>query len=138
MPGQSGTYVIDAAATFSAAILLGVEPRMKFGSQDEHEVNRDGVKKWSASVAVTFAPANGMPATSDILTITITQDANPGESVSPGTAVTLEGLRVGISAPEIRTRKDSDQARVSGGKAYLSAAAIRPVVQGFQRKSEAA
>jgi hypothetical protein len=140
MPG-TGSFLVDPA-TFSTVILLAVEPRLVFGSNTgEHEMTKgpNPTPKWTASVAVTF-PANGaMPGGSDILGVTIASATNPGESVAPGTQVILEQLRMGISSPEIRTRKDSDQARVSGGKPFFSAVAVKPAVQqSWSKKSDAA
>jgi hypothetical protein len=128
MPGNS-TYVIDAAQTFSTVILMGCVPRTKFQS-DEVDTTADGTPKWTAGLAVTYHAVNGMPAQSDVINVTIAAAANPADGISPGSPVTLDGLRVGISPVE----KRGD--RIVGGKPWHSATAVRTL--GFRQSKDAA
>ena len=99
-----------------------------FGQPGTQERTRDNVPKWTAGVAVSYHPdpAGGMTPSAEVLNITIVSDQDPGASCPPGTPVGFDGLRIGISVPEQRERKDGAGTRVVGGKAFYSAAAIHP------------
>lgn len=126
---MAGTYMIDSQATFQAAILMATGPRVKYGSNGEQDITMNGERKWSAEVAVTFAAEAGRAPVSEVISVLLVGQ-DPGQVVQPGTPVAFDGLRVGVSSPEKR-----DNGRVSGGKAWFSASAIRPA---HGRKSEAA
>lgn len=117
-----GTFAVDAAATFKNAVLVNSGPKPKFGgSPGEQETNAAGVRKWIVQVAVTFTPTTpGLPEISELIAVTITDHANPGEGLAPGTAIVLDGLRVGINPPE-RT----DKGGIKGGKLWYTATGLR-------------
>jgi hypothetical protein len=117
----SGTLVIDTAATFTTAFLMASSSKDKFGSPGQQEYAKDGTPKWLCNVAVTFAAVGQMPPQSDILTITVTCPRDPGLDIDPGSPVSFEGLRVGVSDPEKR-----DNGSIRGGRQWFQASGIRP------------
>ncbi len=116
-----GLITVSQPETFSAApIAMAVGPRLKFGT-DEQDVNRDGERKWSVQVAVSYAPEFGMKAVAEVIEVTITGD---DPAIDPGTPVEFNRLRVGVSAPEQRDNGRGGN-RVVGGKLYWMAAGVR-------------
>lgn len=128
----TGTFVIDPAATFSNCVLMGTAPKEKFGSPGVQDTSAEGVPKWIAQVAVTFAPNGSLAPVSDVLTVTVTTPANPADGMQLPAAVIFEGLRTGTQAPEKR-----DNGSVRGGRPWFSATALRPAFAS-RGKSDAA
>jgi hypothetical protein len=121
MPGM---LTVDVRSTFAAMIVMSVAEKMKFGTEVP-EVNAAGERKYTAELAVTYLAENGMRPVSEVISATITGgDHQAILSIPPGTPVTLDKLRCGVSAPEKR-----DDGRVRGGRLWFSAAGIRPVRQ---------
>jgi hypothetical protein len=115
-----GTIVVDQQATFSTApLVMSVGPRNKFGT-DVQDITRNGEKKWSVQVAVSYLAENGMRAQAEVIEVTIVGD-NPGNVVQPGMPVQFDRLRTGVSAPE-----KTDEGRVRGGRLYWMADGVRP------------
>lgn len=116
-----GTISVAQQDTFSVPpIALAVVPRLKFGST-EQDISRDGEKKWTVQVAVTYVSEYGMKPVAEVIEVTVTGE-DPSEVITPGTPVEFNRLRVGVSAPEKR-----DNGRVVGGKLWWTAAGVRPV-----------
>lgn len=117
------TFIVDPA-TFASAIMMSSAPRLKFQT-DQQEVTTNGEKKWTASVAVSYVvDPNGIQSPAEVLNISVAGE-DPGVSCPPGTSVTFEQLRVGVSGVEQRERKDGSGMRVVGGKMFASAKAIK-------------
>lgn len=128
-----GTYQIDGRATFAAMLLMSSGPRMEFGTQAQ-AVTANGEKKWEAQLAVTFVAEPGRRPQSEVITVGLVGGAeDPCRSIAPGTAVELDGFKVGVSAPEKR-----DNGRVTGGKAWFQASAVRPATAAKFGKSDQA
>ena len=119
----TGTYAVDTNRTFSTVILMGSGPRLKFGTQ-EQEVSANGERKWSIESAVTFHPTSpNMRPVSEVISVVVTgPPSDPAASIPPGSAIELDGFRVGISPPEQR-----DNGRIAGGRPWYQASGIRPV-----------
>lgn len=129
-------YVIDTGATFATSpLLMSAMPKIKYGSA-EQDVSASGERKWEIQLAVTFHPSGpGMRPVSEVISVTITgPPTNPGEHIQPGTAIDLEGFRVGWSAPET-----AGNGRVRGGKPWYQATGLRSsLASGRAHKAEAA
>jgi len=118
-----GTFVVDVAATFTSAMLVSSMPKEKFGAQGQQETNAGGVPKWTVEAAVTFTPTiPGMKPLSELISVTITDHAAPGQGLNPGTPIVFDGFRVGLNPPEVRDSK------LRGGRLYYSAAGFRSLV----------
>ena len=125
-----GIITVSQQDTFTAPpIVMSVGPRMKFGSDTEQEVTRDGERKWTVQAAVSYAPEFGMKAVAEVIEVTITGE-DPSASVAPGTPVEFNRLRCGVSAPEQRQRQDGSGSRVVGGRLYWMAAGVRSAANG--------
>jgi hypothetical protein len=138
MPGSA---VIDTQATYASMISMGVIPREVFGSPGVQERTKNtNLPKWTAGIAVSYHPdpVTGMTSPAEVLNVTIASADDPGVTCPPGTSVVPDGLRIGISAPEQRERKDGSGTRVTGGKPFYSAAAIKPAQQSWNKKDNAA
>lgn len=133
-----GTLIVDSS-TFTSAISMGALPREVYGQPGVQERTKDtNLPKWTVGVAVSYAPdIYGMTAPSEVLNISVIAADDPGSACPPGTPVTFDTLRVGVSVPEQRERKDGNGTRVTGGKMFYSAAAIKPV-PAWSKKSDAA
>ena len=139
---MSGTLVVNAEATFASAISMGVIPREVFGQAGVQERTKgdNPLLKWTLGLAVSYRPdpVTGMTSPAEVLNITIVSAEDPGRSCPPGTPVVVDGLRVGISAPEQRERKDGNGTRVTGGKPFYSAVAVKPAPGQFNRQPDKA
>jgi hypothetical protein len=116
-----GTCTIDTARTFAALVAMGSGPRTKFGSA-EQDTTDDGRLKWTVNVAATWLAEPGRRPVSDVIDITVIAPTDPASSLTVPCAVEIEGLRMGVSAPQAR-----DGGRVSGGRPWWTADAIRVV-----------
>lgn len=127
-----GTLIVDQAS-FSTAIVMATSPKTVFGAGNVQDKNAAGVLKWTANVAVTFAPdGTGIAPGSEVINVTIASNEDPGVSCPPGTTVAFDQLRAGTTPPEVR-----EGGRVRGGRLWFSAAGIKPA-QWSGRKDNAA
>lgn len=125
MPG--GTVVIDQQETFAAApIAMSAGPKLEFGSDTQQAVTRDGEKRWQVICAVQYRPDGKMPGGAEVITVSITGGEDPGLTITPGTPVEFNKLRMGVSGVSAEERKDGRGTRVSGGKPFWGAAGVRP------------
>lgn len=121
MPGM---ITVDQHQTFaSPPLVMSVGPRMKFGT-DQQDITRNGERKWSCQVAVSYFPDYGMRAVAEVIEVGLT-GSDPSTTIQAGIPVQFDRLRVGVSAPEQRQRDDGGS-RVVGGKLYWQADAVRP------------
>lgn len=133
-----GTFIVSPE-TFASAIVMATTPKLKYQTEDQ-EVNAAGERKWYAQVAVSYQPdANLIISPAEVLSVSIAGE-DPGITCPPGTQVTFDQLRAGVSGVEQRERKDGNGTRVVGGKLFYSAKALKPAQSwsGSGRKSEAA
>jgi hypothetical protein len=116
-----GTIVVDQQSTFaSPPFVMSVGPRLKFNST-EQDISRDGQRKWSCQVAVSYHAENGMRAQAEVIEVTIAGE-DPSAIVQPGMPVQFDRLRVGFSTPEM----NSESGRIRGGKPFWQADGVRP------------
>ncbi len=75
----------------------GQRPKLKFGST-EQDVSARGERKWDLQAAVTYVAEAGMKAVSEVISVTVTGPAtDPCASITPGTAIVFDKMRVGFS-----------------------------------------
>jgi hypothetical protein len=128
-----GTFAIKAEHTFATALLMSCAPRIEFGGTAQDRT-ATGLPKWSAEVAVTFLAEPGAArVTSEVISVTIAAEQDPAAGIAPGTVITFDDLRLGISAPEAR-----DNGRVRGGRPWFQAGGIRPAASANGRPLAAA
>lgn len=117
-----GTVHVDIRQTFTTILLMSISEKMKFGTEVP-EVSAQGEAKYTAELAVTYRPENGMKPVSEVITATLTGgDRTAILSLPPGSVVEVTGLRCGVSAPEKR-----DDGRLRGGRLYWMISGIRQV-----------
>src|SRR5260370_3828551 len=98
----AGTLTIDTSVTFQAVLLMASGPKLKFGST-EQDISARGERKWDVQAAVTYFAEPGMKAVSEVISVTVTGPAtDPCASITPGTPIVFDKMRVGFSAPEAR------------------------------------
>ena len=115
-----GTIHIDQAATFSGPpIALMAVVKTKFGT-DQPEISKDGERKYSVHVAVTYRPEYGMAPQSEVLQVTVTGGPDLTSSLQPSSPVEFDDLRCGFSAAEARP-----DGRIRGGKPFFMATAVK-------------
>ncbi len=132
-----GTLIVHPD-TYTSAIVMATAPKEKFGETGVQEITKNGEKKWTAQVAVGYAADQyGITSPAEVLNVGIVGE-DPGITCPPGTPVTFDGLRAGVSSPEQRERKDGNGMRVVGGRLFYSAKAIKPAQQAWNKKSDAA
>jgi hypothetical protein len=131
---MSGTFAVDAAATFTYVMFVNSMPKLKYGAATPtQETNAAGVPKWAVDLTVTFTPTlPGMAPESEVLTVTITDSVQPGQGLNPGAPVQLEGLRIGHNPPELTENK-----KIRGGKLWYNATGLKPLgaAQSSRRES---
>lgn len=127
------TVTVDLPATFASFMLLSVAPKTVFGS-DQLDIAKTGEKKYVLEVAATPVPDGGLAGRSEVLSITVTGgDEGVMLAIQPGTPVTLEKLRMGISPVE-RTEKG-----IRGGRPWFQGTGLKAVgASSFRSKSDAA
>jgi hypothetical protein len=116
-----GTFTIDTNRTFALLMLMSTAPKTEYQTTTQ-ATSKDGRPKWEVQLAATWLAEPGMRPISEVISITITSDKNPGDGVPAGSPVHVEGLRVGVSSPEKTERG------IRGGKAWYSADALRPAM----------
>jgi hypothetical protein len=117
MPGM---ITVDQQSTFATPpLVMSVGPRLKFGT-DQQDITRNGERKWSVQVAVSYFPDYGMRAVAEVIEVGLTGD-DPSHAVQPGMPVQFDRLRVGATSPE-----KTDEGRVRGGRLFWQADAVRP------------
>ena len=113
--------VINTQQSYSLMLLTSVAEKMTFGTTTP-ELSPNGERKYTIEVAVSEIPPAGMRVTSSILAITLTGgDHNQIMSLTPGTPVSFESLRCGVSSPEQR----QDGKGIRGGKLFYSGTGLR-------------
>lgn len=119
MPG--GMITIDARNTYAAAIFMGASQKMIFGSDNEPDIAKDGQRKYSADVAVTYLQEPGIQrkAVSEVISVSV-MGADPAATIPAGSPVEFDRLRCGVSAAE-----RNDRGGVRGGRLYFMADGIR-------------
>lgn len=117
---MAGTFVIDVPNTFATVIFMSCVPKADYKT-GVVETDRNNVPKWTVEAAVTFHPMPGMRPTSEVITITIASPNDPGQGTMPGQPVQIDGMRVGISAPE-----RNDKGGIRGGRPWYQASGLRP------------
>jgi hypothetical protein len=128
-----GTFAIDAAATFSAAILMSSSPKYRFGTEVQ-DASAAGLPKWTVEAAVTFVVEPGMRPVSEVIAMTVTAPTDPAQGIGQGSPIVFDGFRVGMSPPE-----KNDRGGIRGGKLWFQAAGVRPASSGGNRaRSDAA
>jgi hypothetical protein len=118
MPG--GMIMCDPKNSFAAAIFMGATQKMIFGSDNEPDIAKDGQRKYSSDVAVTYLAEGGRKPFSEVLSVS-TMGTDPSATITPGQPVEFDRLRVGVSAAS-----RNERGGVSGGRMYFMADAIRP------------
>jgi len=115
--------VVDFEKTFGTGIFLGVDPKMTREdkadpkSQQVQARDKDGVPKWTATVAVRYKNFENVK--TENLTITINNRQKPYEAMPIGQTVAIDGLEMGIM------KQDK-----GGFSIFFSAANIRPLQTG--------
>ncbi len=128
-----GFISVDSKNTFQSAIFLSAAAKTIFGT-DTPDVSKTGERKYSADIAVTYVTEPGRKPVSEVISISL-MGADPSAVIQPGTQVEFDGLRAGVSTPEKREGSN----RVSGGRLFFMASALRPLHgQRVQGKGEAA
>ena len=117
------TYKVDQAATFSTVVLLSVEPKPIFGS-DEQDRTSDGVPKWEVQAAAGFHQFGKI--TNEILKIGINSHRNPGEGIAPYSPVELVDLEIGVM-PKSRKNRDSGDEEMVGVTVWARCSEIRAI-----------
>jgi len=111
---------VSQQETFSTPpLVMSAGPKLKFGS-DQQDITRNGERKWSVQVAVSYFADYGMRPQAEVIEIGLTGE-DPTAAIQPGMPVQFDRLRCGVSAPE-----KTDEGRVRGGRLYWQADKVRP------------
>lgn len=121
MPGM---VTVSQQETFSTPpLVMSVGPRLKFNST-EQDVTRQGEKKYSCQVAVSYFADYGMRPVAEVIEVGLVGE-DPSITIQPGMQVAFDRLRCGVSAPE---RRDDGKggSKISGGRLYWMADRVLP------------
>lgn len=116
-------FTVEQAATFDFVMLMAVEPKTAFRS-DEQETAKDGRRKWEAHVSAGFKSFGKTEYT--MLKVGLLGESNPGEGIGPGTAVELVGFQVGVMDKVVKDR-DTGESKTVGAQVWYRADEIRPI-----------
>src|SRR5215469_14250889 len=129
-----GTLTIDIAARFGAVLLMASGPKLKFGSTDQ-DISGRGERKWDVQAAVTYRAEPGLKPVSEVIAVTVTGPASdPCATISPGTPIVFDKMRVGFSPPEARENGRG----IRGGRPWYQAANVRQANSKRPAKSDQA
>jgi hypothetical protein len=129
-----GTLTIDTTATFQTVLLMASGPKLKFGST-EQDISARGERKWDVQAAVTFHAEPGMKPVSEVIAVTVTGPAtDPCTSITPGSPIVFDKMRVGFSVPEARENGRG----IRGGRPWYQAANVRAVAPSRPTKADQA
>ena len=117
MPG--GFITVDCKNTFAAAIFLAATAKTIFGT-DQPDISKDGQRKYSADVAVTYLADPGRKPVSEVISVSL-MGADPSAMITPGQPVEFDRLRCSVSSPEKREGSN----RISGGRLFYMADGLR-------------
>lgn len=117
-------FTVEQASTFNTVMLMAVEPKMKFGSQDEQDTTKDGLGKWEAHVTAGFKAFGKTEYT--MLKVGLVGDKNPGDGLAPGTPVQLVGLQIGVMDKYVKDRETGESKPV-GAQVWYRADEIRSI-----------
>lgn len=115
-------FTVEQAATFNTVVLMAVEPKIKFGSQEEQETTKDGLGKWEAHVTAGFKAFGKTEYT--MLKVGLVGESNPGDGIAPGTPIQLVGLQIGVMDKVIKD-KDTGESKTVGAQVWYRADSIR-------------
>jgi hypothetical protein len=129
-----GTLTIDAASTFQAVLLMASGPKLKFGST-EQDISARGERKWDVQAAVTYHAEPGLKPVSEVIAVTVTGPAtDPCATITPGTPIVFDKMRVGFSPPEARENGRG----IRGGRPWYQAANVHQAPQPRSAKPDQA
>jgi hypothetical protein len=114
-----GFVTVDCKNTFSGAIFLAATAKTIFGT-DQPDIAKDGQRKYSADVAVTYLADPGRKPVSEVISVSL-MGADPSAAITPGSAVEFDRLRCSVSSPEKREGSN----RISGGRLFYMADGVR-------------
>ena len=117
----AGFISVDARNTFQSAIFMAATAKTIFGT-DQPDIAKDGQRKYSADLAVTYCAEPGRKPVSEVIRVSLT-GTDPSTVIQPGSQVEFDQLRCSVSTPERR----EGSSRISGGRLFFMAGGLRPV-----------
>lgn len=125
------TFVVEQAATFDFVMLMGVEPKLAFKS-DEQETTKDQVPKWEAHVSAAFKNFGKTEFT--MLKVGLVAESNPGDGLAPGTPVELIGFQIGVMDKVVKD-KETGESKTVGAQVWYRADNIRSIASTGSRSN---
>jgi len=117
------TYKVDQAATFSTVVLLSVEPKAIFGS-DEQDRTSDGVPKWEVQCAAGFRQFGKI--TNEIVKVGMISHQRPGDGIPAYSPIELVDLEIGVM-PKSRKNRDTGDEEMIGVTVWARCSEIRAI-----------
>lgn len=117
-------FKINQAATFQGVAFLSVEPKRKFGS-DQQELTKDGRPKWECQVVAGFRDQFGKT-NNEVMKVGVIADKDPGKGLGIYTPVELVDFEVGVM-PKTTKDKRTGEEIVTGAQVWFRASEIRPL-----------
>lgn len=114
-------FTVEQAATFDFVMLMAVEPKLAFKS-DQQETTKDGVGKWEAHLSAGFKVFGKTEYT--MLKVGLVAESNPGEGIAPGTPVELRGFQIGVMDKVVKDR-ETGESKTVGAQVWYRADGIR-------------
>jgi hypothetical protein len=129
------TFKVDQAATFDKVILLEIEPRKAYGSE-EQERNRDGVLRWTAQVVAGFKAFD--KTNNEVLKVGFDAEGDPRTSIESYTPVQLIDFELGVM-PREKKNRETQALEMVGVTIWYRCSEIRPIsASGSGRRSHLA
>jgi len=114
-------FTVEQAATFDFVMLMAVEPKMAFKS-DEQEQTKDGTPKWEAHLSAAFKSFGKTEFT--MIKVGLVGESNPGDGIAPGTPVELVGFQIGVMDKVVKD-KETGESKTVGAQVWYRADSIR-------------
>lgn len=114
-------FTVEQAATFNTVVLMAVEPKLAFRS-DEQETTKDGTGKWEAHLSAGFRVFGKTEYT--MIKVGLVGEKNPGDGIAPGTPVQLVGFQIGVMDKVVKDR-ETGESKTVGAQVWYRADEIR-------------
>lgn len=115
-------FKVNQAATFQGVAFLSVEPKRKFGS-DQQETTKQGTPKWEVQVVAGFRDQFGK-VNNEVLKIGVASEKEPAKGVNPYSPVELVDFEVGVMEKSKKNPATGEE-KVVGVQVWFRASEIR-------------
>ncbi|WP_410666438.1 hypothetical protein [Amycolatopsis sp. lyj-84] len=122
MANDVSNLQIDQAASFAGMAFLGCTPRMKFGSENQQDITKDGRLKWDLEILCGVRNQLQQKVENRVFKVGMSSRSNPGEGFEMFDKCELRDFTVGVS--EKQRRHENGAKELTGVSVWFTASEI--------------